>query len=65
MPSQVVGLIEIDGVPADFDEGLGTRRLGVLQSPAFSVEFIEADETALKAELEAEYARLLRRMRTK
>lgn len=65
MPNQVVGLIEIDGVPADFDEGLGTRRLGVLQSPAFSVEFIEADEMALKAELEAEYAELLRRMRAK
>ena len=65
MPSQVVGLIEIDGSLADFDEGLGTRWLGVLRPPAFSVEFIEADEAALKAELEAEYAQLLRRMRAK
>jgi len=65
MPSQVVGLIEIDGVAAEFDDGLGIRRLGVLHPPVFSAEFIEADETALRAELDLEYTRLLQRMRAK
>jgi hypothetical protein len=65
MPSQVVGLIEIEGLVADFDDGLGIRRLGVLRPPAFSAEFIEADEVALKAELNLEYTRLLQRMRAK
>jgi len=65
MPSQVVGLIEIEGVVADFDHGLGIRRLDALRPPVFSTEFIEADEMALKAELELEYARLLSRMRAK
>jgi hypothetical protein len=65
MPSQVVGLIEIDGVVADFDGGLGIRRLGTLRPPVFSTEFVDADETALKADLEVEYARLLSCMRAK
>jgi hypothetical protein len=65
MPSQVVGLIEIEGDVAEFDEPLGIRRLGALRPPVFSTEFIAADETALKAELELEYARLLQRMRAK
>jgi hypothetical protein len=65
MPSQVVGLIEIEGVVLDFDDGLGIRRLGVLRPPAFSAEFIEADEVALKVELDLEYARFLQRTRPK
>ena len=65
MPSQVVGLIEIEGDVADFDEGLGIRRLGVLGPPVFSIQFIEADEAALKADLDVEYTRLLRRTQAK
>jgi len=65
MPSQVVGLIEIEGDVAEFDEPLGIRRLGDLRPPTLSTEFIETDEMVLKAELEVEYARLLQRMRAK
>jgi hypothetical protein len=64
MPSQVVGIIEIDGAAADFDERLGIR-LGILGPPVVSTQFVEADEAALRAELDVEYTRLLRRMRAK
>jgi hypothetical protein len=65
MHSQVVGLIEIDGIVLNFDEGLGAGRLGILGPPVFPTQFIEADGDALRADLDDEYTRLVRRMRAK
>jgi len=75
MPSQVIGLIEIDKDAADFDrcsiwEESGQTRFAftarwqsLLIADMCATEQIEADEMALKAELELEYTRLLSRMR--
>ena len=69
MPSQIIGLIEIDEEVADFEWQSYQRRLafnvsrqrGWIARPTPTDE-IEADQTVLNAELDVEYTRLLQRM---
>ena len=78
MPSQVIGLIEIDKDAADFDRcsaiweesrqtrfAFTARGQSLLIADPCVTEQIEADETALNAELDVEHARLLSRMRAR